>query len=71
MKEYEKIIAEIETRIKSLQQANVSGMEKAQVHIFSARLMSLTEKLNSLAYAMLYMTEETHPTDPEEFKKLR
>lgn len=71
MNEYEEIIVEIETRIKALQTVNIAAMEKAQVHILSARLMSLTEKLNSLAYSMLYMAEETNPTDPENFKKLR
>lgn len=71
MNEYEEIIVEIETRIKALQTVNIAAMEKAQVHILSARLMSLTEKLNSLAYSMLYMAEEKNPSDPGDFKKLR
>ncbi|MEE8431985.1 MAG: hypothetical protein V3S16_12110 [Candidatus Desulfatibia sp.] len=71
MKVADEIITNIETGITALGQIDISKLEKSGVHMLSARLMGLTEKLNKLAYMMLYTVENQDPTPNEDFKKLR
>lgn len=58
VKQAEEVMQEIESKINLLNQMNLSGFEKAQVHQLSGRMIALAEKLNRIAYMNLFVVED-------------
>ncbi len=65
MKDIEKIIEDLQTRIDALKHFDISKYERADVHILSERVMNLSGKLNQIAYMMLYTLDNKKPSDKE------
>ena len=65
MKEIEKIVEDIQTRIDALKHFDISKFENSDVHILSERVMNLSGKLNQIAYMMLYTLDNAKPSNKE------
>ena len=65
MKDIEKILEDLQTRIDALKHFDITKFERTDVHILSERVMNLSGKLNQIAYMMLYTLDNTNPSDKE------